>query len=78
MKERVTFLLHVGEEGFDPAKLNVGKDGLTVPPIKAAKEHRITFGLSELTQEVSFPSPKADLEANTDLCTDMVCFEAMS
>ncbi|KAK8225587.1 PIG-X [Phyllosticta capitalensis] len=52
MKERVTFLLHVGEEGFDPASLNVGKDGLTVPPIKAAKEHRITFGLSELTQEI--------------------------
>lgn len=78
MKERVTFLLHVGEEGFDPASLNVGKDGLTVPPIKAAKEHRITFGLSELTQEVSIPSPKADPEADTNYYSDMVCFEAMS
>ncbi|KAK7520933.1 PIG-X [Phyllosticta citriasiana] len=52
MKERITFLLHVGEEGFDPAKLSVGKDSLTVPPIKAAKEHRITLGLPELTQEI--------------------------
>ncbi|KAK8167255.1 PIG-X [Phyllosticta citribraziliensis] len=52
MKERITFLLHVGEEGFNPAKLGVGKDSLAVPPIKAAKEHRVAFGLPDLTQEV--------------------------
>ncbi|KKY20608.1 putative protein pbn1 [Diplodia seriata] len=52
MKERITYLLHVGEEAFDPAKLTVSKDSLAVPPLKAAKEHRFTLGFSELPQEL--------------------------
>ncbi|KAK0662223.1 Protein pbn1 [Lasiodiplodia hormozganensis] len=51
MKERITYLLHVGEEGFDPSRLTVTKETLALPPIKAAKEHRLTLGLSELPHE---------------------------
>ncbi|GME29002.1 PIG-X/PBN1 domain-containing protein [Neofusicoccum parvum] len=52
MRERITYLLHVGEQGFDPSTLTVSKDSLALPPIKAAKEHRLTIGFSELPQEL--------------------------
>ncbi|KAH7059113.1 PIG-X [Macrophomina phaseolina] len=52
MKERITYLLHVSEQGFDPSLLTVSKDSLALPPIKAAKEHRITFSFLELPHEL--------------------------
>lgn len=65
MKERITYLLHVGEEGFDPSRLTVTKESLALPPIKAAKEHRLTLGLSELPHEVAIRSLKLRRSAKT-------------
>lgn len=51
MKQRVTYLLHESG-GIDPATLDITKDSLKLPGIKAAKEWRITLGTRELPQEV--------------------------
>ncbi|KAF2457234.1 hypothetical protein BDY21DRAFT_345296 [Lineolata rhizophorae] len=53
MRERITYLLRDPEhDGPDPSKINVSKDSLTVTGLDAAKEHRVTFGFSELSQEL--------------------------
>lgn len=67
MRERITYLLHVGEQGFDPSTLTVSKDSLALPPIKAAKEHRLTIGFSELPQEVTIHTLSASFPGNAIL-----------
>jgi len=52
MKHRVTYLLHEGEPGVDPASLEVEEDRLEVPELRAAREWRTTLGLNELPEEV--------------------------
>jgi len=55
MKERITYVV-TEPESFDPEQISVqqGKDGVPdifeVKRVKAAKEHRITLGLDELSK----------------------------
>jgi hypothetical protein len=51
MKQRITYLVR-DPESFDPNLLTVNDASLSLRDVKAAKEHRITFGLSELPAEV--------------------------
>jgi hypothetical protein len=52
MKQRITYLVR-RPESFNPEEQLVVKDGsLTLNGVEAAKEHRVTFSLSELPQEV--------------------------
>ncbi|THW57163.1 PIG-X-domain-containing protein [Aureobasidium pullulans] len=52
MKQRITYLLHEAG-GVDPETLDVGKDSIKLPGLKAAKEWRVTLGTRELPKEVS-------------------------
>lgn len=51
MKQRITYVVP-DPESFDPESLSVRTSSLELRDVKAAKEHRITFGLSELPVEV--------------------------
>jgi hypothetical protein len=51
MKQRITYLVQ-DPEVFSPEQLEVQGGSLTLDKVNAAKEHRITFGLSELPKEV--------------------------
>lgn len=51
MKQRITYLVHNPEE-FTPEQLEVTSSSLKLDKLNAAKEHRITIGLSELPREV--------------------------
>lgn len=51
MKQRITYLVPNADD-FNPDLLTVTDTSLSLHNVKAAKEHRITFGLSELPQEV--------------------------
>lgn len=51
MKQRITYLLHEAG-GVDPETLDVGKDSIKLPGLKAAKEWRVTLGTRELPKEV--------------------------
>ena len=51
MKQRITYVVP-DPESFDPESLSVRASSLELRDVKAAKEHRITFGLSELPFEV--------------------------
>lgn len=74
MKERISYLLHVSEQGFDPSLLTVTKDSLALPPIKAAKEHRLTFGLSELPHEVAtYPSLSRQIQIAPPCSCPIAC-----
>lgn len=55
MKQRVTYVVH-NPDDFDPSQLRLPptNDAFTLDSVNAAKEHRLTFGLSELPQEVRF------------------------
>jgi len=55
MKQRVTYVVHSPDD-FDPSQLRLSptNDAFTLDSVNAAKEHRLTFGLSELPQEVRF------------------------
>lgn len=50
MRSRITYLLHDVSQ-FEPSQIRVEKDSITLNQLDAAKEHRITFGFSELPQE---------------------------
>lgn len=52
MRERITFV-HGADVAFDPNQLTVEKDAVEVQYLKAAREDRLTFGFSELPQEVA-------------------------
>lgn len=52
MKQRITYIVH-NPDAFSPAQLVVGDDSLALEQVEAAKEHRITLGLSELPDDVS-------------------------
>ncbi|KAF2181677.1 PIG-X-domain-containing protein [Zopfia rhizophila CBS 207.26] len=51
MKHRITYLVH-NPDHFSPEQLSVKDDSLALSKVDAAKEHRITFGLSELPREL--------------------------
>ncbi|KAF2652348.1 PIG-X-domain-containing protein [Lophiostoma macrostomum CBS 122681] len=51
MKQRITYLVP-DPESFDPDLLTVNEASLSLRDVKAAKEHRLTFGLSELPAEL--------------------------
>ncbi|KAF2756058.1 PIG-X-domain-containing protein [Pseudovirgaria hyperparasitica] len=51
MKHRITYFLHDPSE-FDISQIEVKSDALSVDSLDAAKEHRITLGLSELPPEL--------------------------
>lgn len=51
MKQRITYIVQDADD-FNPDQLEVNDVSLTLKGVKAAKEHRITFGLRELPQEV--------------------------
>ena len=51
MRERITFV-HGAEAAFDPKQLKVGKEEVRVKALKASREDRLTFSISELPQEV--------------------------
>lgn len=52
MRQRITFV-HEPEDALDPQLLKVTNDALSVTGnLKAAREDRITFGFSELPQEL--------------------------
>jgi hypothetical protein len=51
MKQRITYLVPEPDD-FRPELLTVQDESLSVRNLKAAKEHRVTFGLSELPEEV--------------------------
>lgn len=52
MKQRITYLVP-NPDDFKEDSLEVKDTTLSLRDVKAAKEHRITVGLSELPQEVS-------------------------
>ncbi|KAF2012773.1 PIG-X-domain-containing protein, partial [Aaosphaeria arxii CBS 175.79] len=52
MKQRITYIVPNPDE-FNPELLEVKGDSMSLSKVKAAKEHRVTFGLSELPQEIS-------------------------
>ncbi|KAK5017200.1 protease B nonderepressible form [Cryomyces antarcticus] len=56
MKRRTTYLLHDANDGVDPKDLDVTRNSLTLFNVKAAKEERVTFALSELPREDTFTS----------------------
>ena len=51
MRERITFV-HGAEAAFDPEQLKVDKEAVRVQALKASREDRLTFSISELPQEV--------------------------
>lgn len=51
MKQRITYLVQ-DPDVFSPEQLDVKGGSLTLDKVNAAKEHRVTFGLSELPREV--------------------------
>lgn len=51
MRERITFV-HGAEAAFDPKQLKVDKEAVRVQSLKASREDRLTFSISELPQEV--------------------------
>lgn len=51
MKQRITYLVH-DPVNFTPEQFGVQDDSFTLNAVNAAKEHRLTFGLDELPQEV--------------------------
>ena len=51
MKQRITYLVH-DLNTFDSDSVTVENGAFKVDKVKASKEHRITFGLSELPAEV--------------------------
>jgi hypothetical protein len=55
MKQRITYIVPNPDE-FNPGLLEVKGDSMSLSKVKSAKEHRVTFGLSELPQEVALPS----------------------
>ena len=52
MKHRITYLVHEEESIPDPESIQVTKDSVSVPPVRAAEEWRVTMGLLDLPQEV--------------------------
>ncbi|KAF2790813.1 hypothetical protein K505DRAFT_281887, partial [Melanomma pulvis-pyrius CBS 109.77] len=52
MKQRITYLVQ-DPDVFSPEQLDVKGGSLTLDQVNAAKEHRVTFGLSELPGELS-------------------------
>ncbi|KAF2199276.1 PIG-X-domain-containing protein [Delitschia confertaspora ATCC 74209] len=52
MKQRITYIVH-DPESFNPTSLIVKGDTFSINGADAAKEHRITFSLSELPQEIT-------------------------
>jgi hypothetical protein len=55
MKQRITYVVNKPED-FSPEQLEVKDDKFSLKNIHAAKEHRITFGLDELPEEVCYSS----------------------
>jgi hypothetical protein len=53
MKERITYIIRDPSKGYDPSNLEVTKSTIAVASLDGAKEHKITFSLAELPQEVS-------------------------
>lgn len=51
MRHRITYFGRPGSS-FSPEQVIVTADSLTVHNLDAAKEHRITLGLTELPKEV--------------------------
>ncbi|QSZ35190.1 hypothetical protein DSL72_008057 [Monilinia vaccinii-corymbosi] len=51
MRQRIT-LLQKAQDAVDPQHIKVDKDSITAKQVKAAREDRITFALSELPQEI--------------------------
>ncbi|KAF2490460.1 PIG-X-domain-containing protein [Lophium mytilinum] len=51
MRQRITYIVHDPDE-FNPDKLHVFDDSFSLVSVDAAKEHRLTFSLSELPQEL--------------------------
>ena len=52
MKERITYILAEGEEGVNPANVQVNANSVKLPGFKASKEWRITLSTRELPQTV--------------------------
>lgn len=52
MKQRITYFRQ-HDAPFDLSQLSVEPNGMQIDDLEAAKEHRITIGLSELPGEVS-------------------------
>lgn len=51
MRQRITFLQQP-QDSVDPQHINVEKNSIRANRVKAAREDRITFGFSELPQEI--------------------------
>lgn len=51
MKHRITYIRE-SSSPIDPDQMEVTKDTLHIRNLLAAKEHRLTLGLSELPREV--------------------------
>ncbi|KAF2086833.1 PIG-X-domain-containing protein [Saccharata proteae CBS 121410] len=53
MKQRITYLVNdPHSNAVDPSTIQVSKNDIQIPRINAAKEHRLTFSVSELPQEL--------------------------
>ena len=51
MKERITFI-HASDDAYDPGQLAVNESSLRIKNLRADREHRLTFNLQEIPQEV--------------------------
>lgn len=60
MRQRITYL-HDQSQAFSADQIKIANDSVSLISLQAAKEHRITFGLSELPIEVILKSSMNDL-----------------
>ena len=56
MKQRITYV-RSNDGSFHPSQLEVQENSMIIRSLDAAKEHRLTIGLSELPQEVMHACP---------------------
>ena len=78
MKQRITYVVH-NPDDFDPSQLRLSptNNAFTLDLVNAAKEHRLTFGLSELPQEVRFEYQQITFKITSLRYIAVSSFEAM-
>ena len=78
MKQRITYVVH-NPDDFDPSQLRLPptNNAFTLDLVNAAKEHRLTFSLSELPQEVRFEYQQITFKITSLRYIAVSSFEAM-